>query len=193
MKIRLRPSNFSHRLRPPGAHLTLNGRNIPFDSHVKYLGVIFDKRIIWRLHLEMIEAKSFRTFTRTYSLLKSERLSANIKLALHKALIRSVITYARPAWELAADTYLLKLQRLQNKVLRTIGIFPSCTPARDLHTAFNLLYVYDYITKLCRKQAEVIWNRENEHVRSIGKGETRHRKFKILKLDGDQAYDPSRD
>jgi hypothetical protein len=53
--------------------------------------------------------------------------------------------------------YLLsKLQGLQNKVLRTIGNFPRCTPIRDLHTAFNLPYVYDYITKLCRQQAEVI-------------------------------------
>jgi hypothetical protein len=29
------------------------------------------------------------------------------------------MTYACTAWELAADTNLLKLQRLQNKVLRT--------------------------------------------------------------------------
>jgi hypothetical protein len=34
---------FSHKLRPPEAHLTLNGRNIPFVNNVKYLGVIFDK------------------------------------------------------------------------------------------------------------------------------------------------------
>jgi hypothetical protein len=39
-------------------------------------------------------AKAFRTFIRIYSLLKSERLSAKIKLTLHKALIRSVMTYA---------------------------------------------------------------------------------------------------
>jgi hypothetical protein len=39
---------------------------------------------------------------------------------------------------------------------------------RDIHTAFNLPYVYDYITKLCRKQAEVIRNHENEHVHGIG-------------------------
>jgi hypothetical protein len=40
-------------------------------DHVKYLGVIFDKRITWRLHMEMIEAKAFRTFIRTYPLFKS--------------------------------------------------------------------------------------------------------------------------
>jgi hypothetical protein len=57
----------------------------------------------------MIEAKAFGTFITNYSLLKSVRLSANIKLTFHKALIRSAMTYAYPTWELAADTYLLKL------------------------------------------------------------------------------------
>jgi hypothetical protein len=64
---------------------------------------------------------------------------------------------------------------------------------RDLHTAFNLPYVYDYKTKLCRQQAEVIRNHENEHVRGIGQNEARYRKCKRLKLGGSQAYDRSSD
>jgi hypothetical protein len=66
------------------------------------------------------------------------------------------MTYACPAWEFAAELHLLKLQRLQNKVLRTIGSFPRRTPVRDMHVASQIPYVYDYITKLCRQQAEVI-------------------------------------
>jgi hypothetical protein len=95
----------------------------------------------------MIEAKVFRALIIIYSLFKSESLSADIKLTVHKALISSEITYVYPAWELAADTYLLKLQHLQNKVLCTNGNFPRCTPVCNLHTAFNLPYVYDYIKK----------------------------------------------
>jgi hypothetical protein len=45
----------------------------------------------------MIEAKAFKTFIRIYFILKNERLSANIKLALHKAPIRLLMTYACPA------------------------------------------------------------------------------------------------
>jgi hypothetical protein len=52
-------------------------------------------------------------------------------------------------------------------------------------------YMYDYITKLCRRQAEVILYHENPNVRAIGQGEPRHRKYKRLKLDGGQAYDRS--
>jgi hypothetical protein len=52
------------------------------------------------------------------------------------------------------------------KVFCTVGNFPRRTPVRDLHTTFNIPYVSDYITKLCRQIAEVIQNHENELVRS---------------------------
>jgi hypothetical protein len=182
---------FTHQKRPPDSPLTLNGRNIPFVNSVKYLVVIFDKRMTWRLHIEMIEAKAFRTFIRIYSLFKSERLSANIELTLHKALIRSVMTYACPAWEFAAESHLLKLQRLQNKVLRTIGNFPRRTSVHDLHMVFQIPYFYDYITRSCRQQAQIVQNHENENVRYIGQGEAPHRKYKRLKLGGGHVYDCS--
>jgi hypothetical protein len=51
--------------------------------------------------------------------------------------------------------------------------------------------VYDYITKLCRREAELILNQKNPNVREIGLGEARHRKYKTLKLGGGQAYDRS--
>jgi hypothetical protein len=47
-----------------------------------------------RPHIEMIEAKAFRTFIRISSLFRNKRLSANIKLTLQKALSRSAMTYA---------------------------------------------------------------------------------------------------
>jgi hypothetical protein len=50
---------FSYQSRPPDSLLTLNGRNIPFVNSVKYLGVIFDKRMTWRLYIEKIGAKAF--------------------------------------------------------------------------------------------------------------------------------------
>jgi hypothetical protein len=57
--------------------------------------------------------------------------------------------------------------------------------------AFQIPYVYDYITKSCRQQAEVIQNNENENVHYIGQGEARHRKYKRLKLGGGDVYDRS--
>jgi hypothetical protein len=63
------------------------------------------------MHLEMTEAKAFRifTYTRIHCQFKNERLSANIKVTLHKALIRPIMTYTCPACELTARHLRLKI------------------------------------------------------------------------------------
>jgi hypothetical protein len=81
------------------------------------------------------------------------------------------MTYVCPAWEFSADTQLLKLQRLRNKFARTTGKFSRCTSVRELHMAFQVPYIYDYITKLCKQQAEVIQNYKNINIRDIGNRE----------------------
>jgi hypothetical protein len=53
---KIRTIYFSHRIRQPVFLLPLNGRDIPFLNSIKYLGVIFDKKITWRLYIETIEA-----------------------------------------------------------------------------------------------------------------------------------------
>jgi hypothetical protein len=103
------------------------------------------------------------------------------------------MTYAGPAWEFAAHTHLTQLQGLQNKVLRTTGSYPQCTPDRDLHMAFKLQFVYDYLTKLRRHEAEVTQKHDNKNIRNIGQGKAQHRKYKRLTLGGGQAYNRSID
>jgi hypothetical protein len=66
--------------------------------------------------------------------------------------------------------------------------FSKCTLVCNLHTAFNLLYAYEYAIKLCRQQMKAIQNYENGYVCSMGRGEFRHRKYKKLKLGSSQAY-----
>jgi hypothetical protein len=44
--------------------------------------------------------------------------------------------------------------------------------------AFQVQYVYDYITKLCMQQSEVVQNYKNANIRDIGKRETRRTKYK---------------
>jgi hypothetical protein len=63
------------------------------------------------------------------------------------------------------------------------------TLVRELHVAI----MYDYITKSCRTQAEVILTHVNPNVHGIGQGENVHRKYKWLNLSGSQAYNLSAD
>jgi len=68
------------------------------------------------------------------------------------------------------------------QILRTIGNLPRHTLTRNLHRSFKVPYLYNYITKLCREQAVIIRNHENVNIRTIGKGETRHRKYKETQI-----------
>jgi hypothetical protein len=76
---------------------------------------------------------------------------------------------------------------------RSSGNLDRCRTVRELHVAYKLPYVYDYISKLCRTQAEVILNHVNSNLSGIGQGEARHRKCKKFKHGGGQAYDRSAD
>jgi hypothetical protein len=135
-------------------------------NNVKDLGVISDNRMVWRLHMERTVVKPLGTF-------RSKLFSTNIKLILYKALMVQ-------AWEFEADTHLMKLQRLQNRVRRAVGYLLRRTPVRELHVASKLHYVYDYITKLSRKQ--IIQDHLSPNVRRIGQGEDMRRKYNRLNL-----------
>jgi hypothetical protein len=111
----------------------------------------------------MTVAKVLRMYMMTYSLFKIERLNTHIKLKLYKALISSVMNYARLTREYAAADHLLKPQLLQNKVLGTIGNLDRCTLP-----LFARGFKVPYITKLCRTQTEVILNHANLNVLGTG-------------------------
>jgi hypothetical protein len=91
----------------------------------------------------MIEAKAFKTLIIIYSLLKSELLSANIKLSLHKALIRLDAC-------LGTSGRHLPYKIPASPIPRTIGNFARCGSVRDLHTAFVLSLACD--SDLCRQE-----------------------------------------
>jgi hypothetical protein len=66
----------------------------------------------------------------------------------------------------------------------------KCGVLCEVRTGFlNIIY-----TSFGFKQrAEVIQSHQNVNVRNIGQGEAQHRKYKRLKLGGNQAYDRSSD
>jgi hypothetical protein len=53
---------------------------------------------------------------------------------------------------------------------------------REWHLAFDVPYVLDCITELCRKQAELIPKHANSDVRGIVHGEAMRRKYERQRL-----------
>jgi hypothetical protein len=130
--------------------------------------------MIWMYNIERTAAKVLRIYVRTYSLFISRCFSTHFEITLHKALIMLVMTYVCPTWDYAVNAYLLKFQRLQNRLRRAIRNLDRFTLVR---VAFIITYVYDYVTKLCRTQAEV-----NPKLRRTEQEEARNRSIRTLNL-----------
>jgi len=111
-------------------HVTENYK-CPFANHVKCPCVIFDERIMYKMHIETITAKAFRTVIRAYPLFKCKRLIANINIIFHTTL-RSVMTC------------------LPYLDLRGRHVFPRRILTRALYVIFKIRYVCGFITQLCR-------------------------------------------
>jgi hypothetical protein len=56
------------------------------------------------------------------------------------------MVYACPAWEYATDAHLLKLQRLQNRILHTGGKFDRRKPVSEMHMLSKFLRVRSHNT-----------------------------------------------
>jgi hypothetical protein len=91
------------------------------------------------------------------------------------------------------EQFVTNFMRFEISMVTSPGNPGRCTPVHELQVAFKISYVYDYITKLCRTQAELILNHVNTNVHGTEQGAARHRKYKRLKLGGTQAYDHSAD
>jgi hypothetical protein len=83
----------------------------------------------------------------SFSLFKSGCLSANIKLIIHKTLLRSTMTYVCPPGKLQ-QTHLRQGQHFQNEFLHTIRIFRGTGSqfACDFYSSDG------FITKLARNK-----------------------------------------
>jgi hypothetical protein len=93
-------------------------------------------------------SQGFAQVCKDLSSIQNRRLSTTIKLTLYKVMSRSFMTYTCPIWEYEADPNLLKLQHLQNRILRAIDKLNMRKLVRELHTVFNIPYVNYYINKL---------------------------------------------
>ena len=126
--------------------LKLCGQEIEWSDTVKYLGVILDKKLLFKNHIDWVRGKAIGRLKLLYPILNFKtHLDLRTALTLYKSLLRPVLTYACPAWGHAARSHIKKLQTFQNKILYMVTKLPTVTPTRDLHEAAQIETIKDYI------------------------------------------------
>jgi len=113
----------------PPAPLHFQHIAIPWNSQVRYLGLLLDPKLLFTRHLTSITYKVTGIFLQLFPLLAHDStLSIPNKITLYKLFIRSVLTYAAPVWSNTSSSNYRCLQILQSKCLRIIGNYPRRTP-----------------------------------------------------------------
>ena len=120
----------------------------PVDS-ARYLGVIIDKQLKWKNHLQHIESQ----VTARISLLQYLCKAANepnpkIMLNIYKSIIRTVIVYGYPVLLTGNDKLWERLQVIQNRAIRAALNLPMYTSVEYIHRMSNLPKLKQYATTL---------------------------------------------
>lgn len=133
----------------PTEEVSVLNTKIPWKNELKYLGVTLDKSLTFRPHIDATVEKALKYIGILYSLINSKsKLNIYNKLTLYKTIFRSILLYACPIWGNCAQVHLLKIQRVQNKVLKIIHNLPSDYPTQHLHRLSDILLINQQIYKI---------------------------------------------
>ncbi|GFW46413.1 probable RNA-directed DNA polymerase from transposon X-element [Trichonephila clavipes] len=110
------------RKRPPPP--TMFNTTIPWSRNTKYLGIIFDKNLTWRTHIQHTRNKFRKIMFKLYPLIgRNSELSRDNKVLLFTAVMRPILAYGCPVWGYAAKTNINILDTLQNSTIRMIRAY----------------------------------------------------------------------
>lgn len=159
-KLRLQPTktemiHFSVHPRKKYKHpVTVKVENTiihPIDA-ARYLGVIIDKQLKWRNHLQHIETKvAPRISLLRYLSKAAKEANPRTMINIYKSIIRTVIIYGYPVLLTANDKIWERLQIIQNRAIRAALNLPIYTSVEYIHQISKLPKIKDYAISLLTK------------------------------------------
>ena len=125
-------------LKPNNNHvIKMNG--VILNWSVKYLGLIYDKKLTFKDHIEGIQTKCNKYVRCLYPLInRNSRLCLKNKLLIYKQIFRPAMLYAVPIWSSCCSSRKKTLQRIQNKILKMILKRPPWFSTLELHRLTNV-------------------------------------------------------
>ena len=109
-------------------------------DYVKYLGILIDKNLNWKAHIDQIALKISKTIGMIAKLRHFVPLSIIVKL--YQSLIFPFLTYGISSWGQASQSTLDKLLLLQKRAIRLMNFSPKCEHAIPFFVNLNILPVH---------------------------------------------------
>lgn len=170
-KIKLNPQKtqaivFSNKNKMQKKNLTLEGKTIPWKDKVKYLGLLYDKKLVWKDQVNHIKQKTAAALGKLYPLLTSEELNLRTKLLIYTQIIRPAITYGAPSFSYISTHRLKSLSAIQNKILRRITKAPWYVKNKHIHHDLNMPTLLQYMNQVKQSFFESCENNQNHLIQS---------------------------
>jgi hypothetical protein len=152
----------------PSSRISLKGNTVEWSNVVKYLGVMFDKRLTFRSHIEYSCSRALKFIRILYPLIcRNSHLCRSNKLLLYKSIFRSILSYAVAVWIGCAKTHFAKLQRVQNKCLKIIHNLPFFYNTEKLHKLAGVPFLKEFCEKLNEGFERSCRLSDNNYIRNL--------------------------
>ena len=123
--------------------LQISNKLLKQDSHIKYLGIIFDSHRNWKKHIHELGKR----ISKSIIILPKIRhfVSIDILIQLYYCFVYSRITYGILVWGNTYETSLKSLTALQNKAIRIITFSKRDEHSNPLYAKLKLLKIKDLV------------------------------------------------
>lgn len=156
------------RVRTPTIPLTNGQHAIELADSVIYLGVTFDKMLLFRQHISNAVNKTNKCMRALFPLIAAKsQLSTSNKGLIFSAVLRPIMSYGCPVWSSAATTHINKLIVMQNKILKIVYKLPRRTPTIFLDSITGFPNFNEYMETLNVNFANNCLNSNFQLIREI--------------------------
>ncbi len=99
--------------------LAINGKTVKLSNSAKFLGLVFDKHLVWKDHIKHVLEKCQRSLNLMKTLAGTSWGADRATLmTLYRTLVRSVLDYGAIAYDSASEAQLQKITQIQTRALR---------------------------------------------------------------------------
>ena len=153
----------------PPSPLYIDGKEIPYQQEVKYLGVTLDSKLHWKKHIDDKINKG-KKFVAQVANITRKNWGPKPKLMrwAYTGIVRPMVCYAAMTWGHRAPFHSKKLKRLNRMAMNTFGSFPRSTPTSAMEVAMDVMP----LDLFCRQEALATRCRLGDVVNSNWDGKT---------------------
>ncbi len=126
----------------PPSNIRMGKIEIPFSDKVKYLGITFDNRLRWLLHLKLKVKSAKGHLLKLLNVMgKLWGVPPNMQRWLYTGVARPALAYGALVWAKACDNEWAKveLNRLNHLALMSMGHFKRSTPTAGLEVIAHVM------------------------------------------------------